>query len=328
MNPFKSFIQYKEVILIGDYTMTGGGSRPIYTYYRYKVNKGHNDVLLLRLALRKSLLKVFLLLFFKKRIIINSLVPFRYWPVHLLCFLQKDVIIYLHEAAPHVEPFRQNAPLRFKMAMKFLGSKKVAFVSEWQKKYFEGLCKLGRTKIVYNALNLPSYTELNGNKINIVTIGFQSQYKNVPFFSKVADSAFEKGLPYQFHWIGGDAGDMNAMYHSPHVNWMGDQEQTMDLLNQFDLFFFPSFGDTFGLVLIEALYKGKKIVSFQENGLAPFLAELKGCRVFTQMNEVAVLNDIAAVLEEDVDLVKNRELVNHLCSVEKLEQRLDAFFLE
>lgn len=119
---------------------------------------------------------------------------------------------------------------------------------------------------------------------------------------------------------------MNHLYHSPHVNWLGDQDQVMDILNDFDVLFFPSYGDTFGLVLVEALFKGKRIVSFVENGMAPFLKNLPGCRVFNQMEETDVLKLIDVVLKEKIDLDKNMALAYELCDVRKLESRLQDLF--
>jgi glycosyltransferase involved in cell wall biosynthesis len=326
MNPIKRFRQYREVILIDDYTFSGGGGRPIYTYYRYKVNQGHTDILFLRLATRGSLFKVFLLLFFQKRIIVNGIATFRHWSVYPVCFLKKNVIIYLHEAAPHVEPFRQGNPLKFRFFKYFLGHRKIAFVSDWQQRYFEGFTRIPKARVVFNALNFPALPEQEEAVIKIGSIGFQSRYKNIDFYSKVADEAVRRGLPYRFYWVGGEGGEMKQIYHSPQVIWLGDQDQVMDMLNHFDVIFFPSYGDTFGLVLIEALFKGKRIVSYVENGLAPFLKVQPACRVYDVMDETEALKNIGAVLKENVDLDKHRALAYELCDVRKLESRLQAFF--
>lgn len=328
MNPLKRFARYREVILIDDYTFSGGGGRPIYTYYRYKVNEGHTDILFLRLALRGSLFKVLLLLFFRKKIVVNGIATFRHWSVYFVCLFKKNVVIYLHEAAPHVEPFRKGNPLKFRLFRHFLANRKIAFVSEWQQKYFEGFCKIPRAKIVFNALNFPAVPAQTGKAVKIASVGFQSGYKNVDFFSKVADEAARRNLPFAFYWVGGAGGDVKQFYHSPHVHWLGDQDQVMDILNHVDLLFFPSYGDTFGLVLIEAMYKGLRVVSYKENGLAPFIKDLKGCRVFDRFIEEEVLDHIAAVLNEEVDLVRNRTLAYELCGVQNMEKRLDAFFQE
>lgn len=206
MNPIKRFAQYKEVILLEDFSFSGGGGRPIYTYYRYKVNQGHTDILFLRLALRGSLLKVFLLLFFQKKIIVNGVSSFRYWSVCLLCFFKRNVVIYLHEAAPHVEPFRKANPLKFRFFRYFLANRKIAFVSEWQQRYFEGFCPIPKAKIVFNALNFPALPTGSAGVVRVCSIGYQSAYKNVDFFSKVADEAVKQNLPYAFYWVGGKGG--------------------------------------------------------------------------------------------------------------------------
>lgn len=326
MRFFESLRQYKEIIVVSDYTFSGGGARPIYAYYRHQVSQGRRDILLLRLALRNSYLKLLLLVFFRNRFVINGIGAFYFWPVHIACFFKKNTVLYLHEAEPHVAPFRQNNPVKHGLFKRFLRTRKVAFVSEWQQRYFAENYALGKTKVVYNAMPMPVFQR--GQKVNIVMVAYQTKNKNVDFFSKVADLAAEKNLPYQFHWIGGDGGDSGGLYHSPNVNWMGDQEQLLDLLNHFDVLFFPSKSDTFGLVLMEALYKGLRVVSYKENGLAAHVKDLPGCRIFETFDEAKVLHNIAEVLAETVDDKRNQALAQELCSVGNLEKRLEAFFRE
>jgi glycosyltransferase involved in cell wall biosynthesis len=157
-------------------------------------------------------------------------------------------------------------------------------------------------------------------------IGYQSKIKNVSFFSKVADMAAEKNLPYEFVWVGGEGGGMKDLYHSPHVKWIGDQEHVMDTLNSIDVLLFTSYSDTFGLVLAEALFKGKRIVSYVENGLAPFIEQLEGCRIFKTFDESLVLNQLQEVLSEAVNINKYKELAAYLCSMENFEKRFDELF--
>ncbi len=324
MGIFSAFTRYKEIIVLPDYSFSGGGARPIYSYYRHKVNAGHTDILFLRLITRNSTLKLLLLCLFRNRLIINGIASFYYWPVHLACYLKKDVVIYLHEAGPHVEAFRDGHPLLHRSLKWILARRKAAFVSDWQEQYFREHYKLGKTAVVNNAMALPPAPSATGT--NIVMIAYQTRNKNVDFFSRIADHAQSHGLPYRFHWVGGDGGDMHGLYHSPHVTWWGDQEQVMDLLNAFDLLLFTSKSDTFGLVIAEALYKGKRVVSYRENGLAGQLQRLSGCRVFETFDEEAVLRDIAAALAEPVDVAANRHLVAELCSVEQLERGLNELF--
>jgi glycosyltransferase involved in cell wall biosynthesis len=157
-------------------------------------------------------------------------------------------------------------------------------------------------------------------------IGYQTENKNVSFFSKVADRSVGKGLPYQFVWIGGYAGETKKLYRSKNVLWVGDQDQVMDTLNSIDILLFTSCSDTFGLALAEALVKGKRIVSYVENGLAPFLEKLKGCRIYKCFDEEVVLACIEEVCQEKVDVHRHQELAMELCSMQNFEQRLNDLF--
>ena len=119
---------------------------------------------------------------------------------------------------------------------------------------------------------------------------------------------------------------MKESYHSVNVKWLGDQEHVMDSLNSIDVLLFTSYGDTFGLVITEALYKGKKVVSYVENGLATFIKKLKGCRVYDRFDEGLVLELIDQVLKEEVNVKEHRQMVEHLCSMHHFKTRLDELF--
>lgn len=319
--------KFDELIVLYDFTLAGGASRPIYNYYKHEQEKGAKKMILLRLFTRRSFLKLWYYGFLSGRIVINGLPCFNYWQVILLCLLKKGVVIYLHEAAPHIEPFAQRHALKFKAFCWLLRHRKVAFVSEWQRQYFLKWTRVPRYRIVYNNINFPYEHVSEKGKTTIAMVGYQSRYKNAGFFSKVADEAAKRNLPYAFIWIGGEGGEMNQMYHSPNVKWVGDQEHVMDSLNSIDILFFTSYGDTFGLVIIEALYKGKKVVSYIENGLASFISTLKGCRVYDQFDESLVLEFIDQVLNEEVDVKAHREMVEYLCSMDSFKARLEELFV-
>lgn len=318
--------KYDELIVLEDYTLSGGSARPIYNYYKHQLEKSEKKIALVRLVYRNGFLKLLYQSLFSDRIIINGISCFNYWTVILICFAKENLIIYLHEAAPHIEPFAKKHPLKFKLFIKLLRKKKVAFVSEWQRQYFQKLGKVPRYKIIFNNMNFP-YSRPDGKTVTTVgMIGYQSRYKNVSFFSSVADEAAKRNLPYKFIWVGGEGGEMKEMYHSENVEWLGDQEHVMDTLNSLDILLFTSYGDTFGLVLTEALFKGKRIVSYAENGLAPFIASLQGCRIYDKFDESLVLNFLGDVLQETIELDKHKELAYYLCSIKNFEKRLDEIF--
>lgn len=318
--------KYSELIILHDYTLAGGSGRPIYNYYKHKLATSAEKIALLRMTSRNSYLKLFYLAYSSRRIIVNGISCFRYWPVLLICFLNKNLIIYLHEAAPHVEPFAKSNPVKFKLFIRLLGKRKVAFVSEWQRQYFLKFTPVPNYKIIYNNITFPYIRPADEHITTVAMIGYQSKYKNVSFFSKVADASAAENLPYRFVWVGGEGGEMKEMYHSKNVHWLGDQEHVMDTLNSIDVLLFTSYGDTFGLVLTEALFKGKRIVSYRENGLAPFLEQLQGCRIYDRFDEGLVLKLLHEATQEAVDLAAHQKLCFDLCSMANFERRLDELF--
>lgn len=318
--------KYDELIVVEDLTFSGGGARPIINYYNVQSVKAQKKLALVRLVYRNSFLKLLYYAINTKKVIINSLTCFKYWGVILVCYAKKNTIIYVHDSAPHTEPFAEKYPLKFKLFLKLLQIRKVAFVSEWQAKYWLDKLSIPRYRIIYNNVNF-SYEPLAGEKkITIGMIAYQNKNKNVSFFSKVADESHNKGLPYHFVWVGGQGGEMKDLYHSPHVAWLGDQEHIMDTLNSIDVLLFTSMADSFPLVMAEALFKAKRIVSYTQNGFADYIVNLPGCRLYNSFNEEKVLECIQEVLRENVEEEKHKALARRLCSMENFEKRLDELF--
>jgi hypothetical protein len=318
--------KYDELIVVEDLTFSGGGARPIINYYNQQVLKTNKKLALVRLVYKNSFIKLLYFSFQSERIIVNSLTCFKYWAVIFVCYAKRNTIIYVHDAAPHTEPFAKKYPFRFRLFLKLLQKRKVAFVSEWQSKYFLQRVSIPRYKIIYNNINFPYERPSPENITTIGMIAYQNENKNVSFFSRVADEAYKRNLPYQFMWVGGQGGEINELYHSTHVQWLGDQEHVMDILNSIDVLLFTSRADSFPLVVAEALSKGKRIVSYTENGFASHIAGLQGCRLFDSFNESVALDMIEQVIKENVDEQKHKDLAYHLCSMENFEKRLRELF--
>lgn len=316
--------RYDELIIVDDLSITGGGARPILNYYDQQKLKKKKNIILVRLVYKNSFIKLIYFAFKSDKIIINSIICFKQWLVILICYLKKNTIIYIHDTAPHIEPFAKKYPSKYRHFIKLLQKRKIAFVSEWQAEYFLKMASIPRYKVIYNNINFP-YEKPLGNLITLAMVAYQSEYKNVPFFSKVADEAYRQHLPYKFIWIGGQAED-TEFYHSPHVEWLGNQEQVMDILNYVDILLFTSHTDSFPLVFAEALFKGKKIVSYTGNGFASHISKLKGCKLYNSLDEKLVIRTIEEVLKEDVDIEKHKQLAYHLCSIENFEKRLEELF--
>lgn len=316
--------RYSKVIIIEDFTPTGGGGRPIYNYYRHKQAKGDN-ILFFRLNYRFNFLKVIIIfLFYKKEIIINGITAFKFWSVLFFSLFKKNIIIYLHEAEPHVEPFRINHPFKFRVFKKILDKRRIAFCSDWQKQYFKQFSFLPNSKIIYNTFSFPAKLKLD-RKLSICMVGYQTVNKNVSFFSELADRARTTNENFKFIWVGGDGGEGDKVYKSNNVLWVGDQDNVLEFLNQVDIFLFTSKADCFPLALLEAMSKHKKIVTYCENGIASFLTNIQGCEVYYEFDHDKILQLISNVITQKVDVEAYDKLLYDLCSMESFERRLNDF---
>lgn len=316
--------RYDELIVVDDISISGGGARPVLNYFNHQRLTTQKKIAFVRLVYKNSIIKLVYFALRSDRVIINSIICFKHWLVILICYTKKNTVVYIHDTAPHTEPFAKQYPLKFKHFLKILQIRKVAFVSEWQAEYFLKMISIPRYKVIYNNINFP-YEKASEKVITLAMIAYQSGYKNVSFFSKIADEAYKQNLPYKFIWIGGQAED-TEFYHSSHVEWLGNQEQVMDILNNVDVFLFTAHTDSFPLVFAEALFKGKRIVSYTENGFASHIGVLKGCKLYSQLDEKLVLKTVEEVLHETVDTAEHKALAYKLCSIENFEKRLEELF--
>lgn len=317
--------KYDELIVVEDVSLSGGGARPIFNYFNYQVSRKEKDMAMVRLVYRNSFLKMLYYSLRSDTVIVNSLTCYKYWSVILVTWLKKNTVIYLHDCAPHTEPFEKKHPFRFRLFLRFIQKRKVGFVSEWQSEYWLQRIKVPRYKIIYNNISF-SFEKAARQTLIVGMVAYQNENKNVSFFSHVADEAARQGLPYSFIWAGGQGGDTSGLYHSTHVRWLGDQEHVMDLLNQVDLLLFTSKADSFPLVFAEALFKGKRIVSYSQNGFAQHVKGLPGCRLYDAFDEKKVLALLQEVQQEQPDTRRHREIAENLCSIENFEKRIEELF--
>jgi hypothetical protein len=315
--------KYSKIIIIEDFTPTGGGGRPIYNYYRHKQAKGEN-ILFFRLNYRFNFLRVIVIfLFYKRQIIINGITAFKFWSVLFFSLFKKNILIYLHEAEPHVEPFRKQHPFKFYLLKIILGKRKVAFCSEWQKEYFKQFSPLSFSKVVYNTFALPVKLE-KSNLTTVCMVGYQTINKNVSFFSELADFSKQQKDSFQFVWIGGDGGDGDKVYKSDHVLWLGDHDNIYDILNNVDILLFTSKADCFPLSVLEAIAKHKRIIAYKENGIAPFLKNLRGSYVFDEFDIKSIYCSLNKILLKEVDVEAYDSLIYDLCSFQQFEKRMES----
>jgi glycosyltransferase involved in cell wall biosynthesis len=108
----------------------------------------------------------------------------------------------------------------------------------------------------------PRYENTIGEKIKLVSVGRVSKEKNLDVFCGLSPERYELTVvgdgPYR--------AELQAKY--PHVNFVGMKKgaELADEYRNADVMVFTSLADTFGLVMIEAMYLGTPVAAFGVTG--------------------------------------------------------------
>jgi len=253
---------YKAIFIVDELSTWGGGSTPLLNFLRLQ---GHDQssYKLFILRSRFGFFKVLLSFLFQKNIIIVGFDPLKYFTILMLASLKKNLILYpqtvQYQLSKFFHSFARNLFFTFLMERK-----KIACVSDFQKKYFiknfksKNIENIGA--IIFTEPNLIGRNN-NPEKTKVLMIGYFSKLKGVNFYSEVADLAKEEGLNYEFYWLGYSA--------NPKFS-----------LSKIDIMFLSSSEDSIPLVFYEALELGKRCVVYKNTGVANIAKSIEGCEVY------------------------------------------------
>lgn len=306
-------------IIIDEFSVWGGGTKPIVNYYKYQQKK-NNLINFLVLRNKKSFLKTVLLFVFSEKILINGWDALRYYNILLLVMLKKDVILYLHTISVQYLIYFNNNRIKKFLFSCIAKNRIIACVSKVQQEYYECTFGAKHAHVIYNNIQLNNIC-LDHEYINIVMVGYYLPYKGVTFFSEIADYSNIQGKKWRFVWVGD--GPIQDMYFSNNVLWTGELQNPLDVVKLCDVFFLSSYDDAFPLVCLEALSVQKKCVVYGSTGVAEIIKDISGCGVFENYDIIDAFNVLEKVIDETLDFNKAAITLASYASVESFSSRLD-----
>lgn len=169
-----------------------------------------------------------------------------------------------------------------------LNAKKVVFLSEayknkvlqlpFIKKYADEIAK--KSLVIPNGIdsfwieNVQKRKEYLSKKNQLIYIGSFIKRKNLVRLIEACDLLKKKNYDLQLNLIGGSSqysDKLKALIEKKeYINFMGkitDKDRLIDVVRESDIFVMPSYGETFGLVYVEALSQGIPVLYSKNDGI-------------------------------------------------------------
>lgn len=308
------------LIACHDTSMSTGSPRPVLSYAEVMKARGRS-VRILALQAWDRTMKAAKPLPPAKKIIVNSVASLQWRAIRdLLEARPGNVWLYLHETEWAMKRLQHLSPEGYETFRRAAPEIPLLAVSQAQKRYFEAEFGAANVTVIRNVTQnanldpaLVRAGAIDTRAPLIVMIGTIQARKGVDLFSKVADMAKARGLPWRFRWIGRPTGD-DGLYLSENVDWAGvlEGEALADAYRQASLFFLPSMDDPFPLASLEAMSYGVNVVCYRHVGAAEILGDLPGSIVFDAYAPEDALAAIEKALAADSDGMQIFETVKSL----------------
>jgi glycosyltransferase involved in cell wall biosynthesis len=179
-------------------------------------------------------------------------------------------------------------------------------VSDRQKKYLINSYGIKYAHTIY--VSIPEYfslptSEYIKNKITkICMIGSIQPRKGFKLFSDVANEAKNRGLNFEFSWVGHITKRINIEeYDTTNFNMLGklSSKDTYDHLKECDILFVSSVDDPMTLTVLEALKLRKKVCFYKEVGWSTLIDEFDNVKIFKDYDVNSALDAICSLNEID-----------------------------
>ena len=226
---------------------------------------------------------------FAPTLVLNGLYTLMHWKCLFLALLRKDTCLYLHETEWKLDEFRSQSPWKYAIFSRIMRRNPVLCVSESAANLYRDRFGSANTHVVYELPHASATPQFEEGRVHIVMVGTVEPRKGVELFSKVADLAHEKQLPWEFHWLGG-VGSQSKMYQSPNVRWHGWAGNTQSYLARASLFFLSSEDDPCPLAALEGLLQGLPCVAYVKTGTAEVVESLAVGAVYSERDASVVLS--------------------------------------
>ncbi|GAA3297588.1 hypothetical protein GCM10020295_30790 [Streptomyces cinereospinus] len=244
-------------------------------------------------------------------VLLNSLAPF--WRsalandlVEALHAVGRSVVLYAHETEYVMNFEGEQHALRHAEMLKVLPKMKVLCVSTAQADMFRQL-GVNDPVVIYNTVPQDTHRararRTPGAEPRIVMVGSMQDRKGLDLFSRVAELAHTRGLPWKFAWIGHKTWRIGpSTLISDRVEWMGalSRDRVREELAASDVFFLSSVDDPMPLSVVEAVQQRLRTVTYHRVGSREVLEGVPGYRSFDAYTPEAALEALRGVLGEEV----------------------------
>lgn len=326
----------KRILVIGhDFALSTGVMRPLSHYLSALSAAGGVEITSLQLAKGADAMTVWNEVDVHDIVIVNSL-PLFFDHENGFELLQKcgpdKCAIYLHETDFIFNRLEKERPEKYQAFFNNARNFNFLTVSKRQGQMLKDRFGITRTFWVPGTSPIDSDVCSTGKKklapnspLRIVMAGTLQPRKGVTLFSQLADKANSLGLPWTFHWAGGDVGRSSEIYKSANVEFLGNLDGTgMErFLSQADVFLLSSEDDPFPLACLEALQMFKRIVAFKDTGTSEIISSLSGCAVYNEHTVDAAYKALETAIHAELDDTAYTEL-NELFSLRGFSARFAA----
>jgi len=317
--------QYRglALVIIGyDFFSGGGAWKSIHHYFRYQERTNRVPVKLIDRRRPRTLRQFLAAFVFSPRVLFNGMDSFYQWESVLFMLLRRDCWVYLHDTDYMVRQYASWNRLKFRAFRHIVARRNLLCVSEQMKDYYERTFGARNAHVVYETVEVPPQVAFDPARKHVLMIGSIDERKGYPLFSEVAEKARERGLPWQFHWLGGNPGTSGQKL-SGAVTWWGFQTQVFDFVRKCDLFLLSSVDDPFPLSCLEALASRRRVAVYRNTGIAEIIDGTAGCAVYEDYTADAALAAAEAALQAEPDPERYDFFVNELIPPQRFAERLD-----
>jgi glycosyltransferase involved in cell wall biosynthesis len=318
------YSSYRYVLVGGDFHSEGGAWRSIHAFYKY-LDGSAQPGLLVDLRRGDGWKQWISSLLFAPRIVVNGMAAVERWRVLAGLAWRKDVAVYLHDTAYMLDALRRDKPWVYRCLARLLRNRPVLCVSKSMAELYRERFGAKNTIVVYEVTELDPEPKLDPGKLHLVMVGSLNRRKGYPLFLQTAEMAADRGMPWQFHWVGG-LGEADLAPVSSFITWWGWRDSAAPIVKQADVFFLTSEDDPQPLACLEALALGKRAVVYAGTGSAELVDGLPGCRVFARHHVDDAFDAIRCALAEDPEMHLHREVLARYSDVGMFHRRLELVF--
>lgn len=200
----------------------------------------------------------------------------------------------------------------------FKGCDRLVFVSQYEQDYYlqrgsfgaEGKCVVAYNGIRFEKFGLLAEPSTDNKPLNMCMVGSFGEGRNHLFVCQALKSLKDKGINYQFYFVGAARESERAIYDNcvsyckehellEQVHFVGLSNEVPKLLLTMDAFLYATRHDSFGIAVIEAI----------ASGLPTFVNDWDVMREITNEGDYATLyrtNDVDSVVNHIEQFANNR----------------------